>query len=579
VLNLYGPSEDTTYSTWELVDPARGRAPLIGRPIAGTVAFVLDERGLPVPLGVPGELCLGGAGLARGYFDRPELTAERFVPDPLGGKPASGGRLYRTGDLARQLPDGRIDFLGRLDHQLKIRGFRIEPGEIESALLTHPAVRETAVLAREERPGDWQLAAFVSLREAGARPAFADELRDYLAARLPAHMVPAAIIALPALPLTPNGKVDRRALAHPPAAPEASAGGADGERAVPTGPCDAVELRLAAIWEDLLGVTPGARDSFFSLGGHSLLAVRLMSRIARDLGQQLPLSVLFQAPTLEGLAAVLRARGCTLASSGSPLVTLAAGGAGAPFFCVHPIGGSVFCYLDLARRLGGGRPFYALEARGLQAGEEPGGSVEEMAGRYLAAVRAVQPVGPYLLGGWSFGALVALEMARRLEEQGERVALLALFDPTDLSADGPAPPDDELALLRVLALDLDGLAGERRGATRHRPGAAAPPPPPVQGASRGRPQLPPASLSRPPRPVPAAACQAAARAGMGALCRRGGRCPQGGGRPLQHAARARGRGAGARAAGAAGGGRAPLISLCASRGALPGPSRGSLPSR
>jgi amino acid adenylation domain-containing protein len=296
--NLYGPSEDTTYSTFTRI--ARGEAVSIGRPIAGTCAYVLAAGGEPVPVGVPGELYLGGEGLARGYLGRPELTAERFVPNPFEhGR--GGGRLYRTGDVVRRRPDGRLDFLGRIDHQVKVRGFRVELGEVEAALARHRGVREAAVLALDEAEGGKRLVAFVVPR--GEEPLSPAALRAFLRESLPDFMVPTGWAVLPELPLSPNGKVDRRALARmsPGTGPSAGAPG-DGEPRTP------LEARLGALFAEVLGrPRVGLHESFFELGGHSLLATRVAVRVKRDLGIDLPVSALFQAPTVAGLAERLAA--------------------------------------------------------------------------------------------------------------------------------------------------------------------------------------------------------------------------------------------------------------------------------
>ena len=286
--NLYGPSEDTTYSTCALL--AAGRGVTIGRPIDGTRAYVLDAGLEPVPAGVPGELFLGGAGLARGYLGRPELTAERFVPDPLGGEP--GARLYRTGDLARWRPGGTLDFLGRTDHQVKVRGFRIELGEIEAALARLPGVRDAVVLALEEGDPGRHLVAFVVPEAGGGLPP--SELRDGLRRTLPEHMVPSAFVPLEKLPLSPNGKVDRRELARLASGPTEAAEGS---------PRTQVETRLCELFAEMLGAAEvGIHDNFFDLGGHSLLATRLVARIERTFGVDLPVSALFEAPTAARLA-------------------------------------------------------------------------------------------------------------------------------------------------------------------------------------------------------------------------------------------------------------------------------------
>ncbi|MEA2695723.1 MAG: hypothetical protein QOJ16_5110, partial [Acidobacteriota bacterium] len=285
VWNLYGPSEDTTYSTFALQPRSGSRPPAIGRPVAGTWARVLDRGLAPVPAGVPGELYLGGAGLARGYFGRPDLTAERFLPDPESASP--GDRLYRTGDRVRWRMDGELEYFGRLDHQVKVRGFRIELGEIEAALVAHPAIAAAVVLAREDRPGDRRLVAYV----VGAEGV---DLKSYLRERLPEYMVPALFVPLAALPLSANGKVNRKALP----APETPVGR---EQAAPERtPAEEV---MAGLWAEVLGIEPArvaGTDGFFDLGGHSLLATRLMSRVREAFGVELPLKAVFESPTLAG---------------------------------------------------------------------------------------------------------------------------------------------------------------------------------------------------------------------------------------------------------------------------------------
>ncbi|MCP4664695.1 MAG: amino acid adenylation domain-containing protein, partial [bacterium] len=290
VFNLYGPSEDTTYSTWAQLERGSAGPPSIGRPVADTRAYLLDRHQRPVPMGVPGELFLGGAGLARGYLDRPQLTAEVFVPDPFGGK--WGERLYRTGDLVRALPNGELAFLGRLDHQVKVRGFRVELGEIETELVRHPGVREAVVLVRED-PGPARLVAYaVAEREDVTAP----ELREFLHRTLPGYMVPSLVVVLEAMPLGPTGKVDRRALP----APEATGGGPERDNAAP---CTPTEEMMADLWGRILGTRRiGVRDNFFELGGHSLLATRLLSRLRELFGVELDLRSVFQHPTLAGLA-------------------------------------------------------------------------------------------------------------------------------------------------------------------------------------------------------------------------------------------------------------------------------------
>jgi amino acid adenylation domain-containing protein len=311
VRNLYGPSEDTVYSTFETIAPDEEREPTIGRPVAGGWARLLDRGMRPVPVGVLGEIYLGGAGLARGYLDRPELTAERYLPDPLATEP--GARLYRTSDLGRWLPDGRIEYLGRIDHQVKVRGFRIELGEIEAVLATHPGVREAAVVAFEAGPGDKRLVAYVAMGKAPAA-----ELRAFLASRLPDYMVPSCFVELPALPLSPNGRVDRKELARREPPREAAAEPAPG-----------VALRtpseelLAGIWADVLGVEAGPGDDFFDLGGHSLLIGQVLARVRGAFGVDLPMRAAFEARTLGALARRIAEEASTHLPERPPLVRAA----------------------------------------------------------------------------------------------------------------------------------------------------------------------------------------------------------------------------------------------------------------
>jgi amino acid adenylation domain-containing protein/FkbH-like protein len=288
VYDLYGPTETTTYSTFTL--RAAGQPPTIGRPLANEQVYLLDSQLQPVPVGVPGALYIGGAGLARGYLNREELTRESFVPHPF----KSGARLYKTGDLARWRPDGNLVYLGRSDHQVKLRGFRIELGEIESALKNHPDIADAVVVAREDKPGEKRLAAYVV--NPPEKRLTAAQLRSVVREKLPEYMVPSVFVFLDALPLTPNGKVDRRALPVPDQGRELSR-----EFVAPSAP---LETRLAAIWSQVLQVEPvGATDNFFELGGHSLLAIQVISRIGDTLNIQLPLSCLFEAPTIAELAA------------------------------------------------------------------------------------------------------------------------------------------------------------------------------------------------------------------------------------------------------------------------------------
>ncbi|WP_437561756.1 amino acid adenylation domain-containing protein [Sorangium sp. So ce542] len=460
-LNGYGPTEATVLATSAeyTADVAR---PTIGRPLPNTQVYVLDGRGQPAPVGIPGELHIGGVGLARGYLNRDDLTAARFVRAAF--PEAGGARLYRTGDLVRWLPNGEIDFLGRLDEQVKIRGFRIELGEIEAVLASHPDVAEAAVVTREHAPGDVRLAGFFIPR--GGR-ADADALRRFLAARLPDYMVPPALVPIDRWPQTPSGKIDRRALAA--SAPAALAALAEGARVPPR---TRLEFELCALFEELLGAPGvGVTDDFFSLGGHSLLAVRLMTELRGRFGRDLPLTSLFRAPTVEGLAALLRDEGGAPRGRASVVVPLHARGARPPLFFVHPVGGNVLCYADLAAALGDDRPFYGIQAYGLETPPRPLGSVGEMAEAYCEELRRVQPEGPYHLGGWSMGGVVAFEMARVLERGGRRVAAVVLLDAYLPPFDEPG---DELPPIAQLAADLAGISGASAAAALAGLGDGAP---------------------------------------------------------------------------------------------------------
>lgn len=456
VYDLYGPTEDTVYSTWVLRRP--GGPVTIGRPIANTEAYVLDPRRQPVPIGVPGELHLGGAGLARGYLHRPELTAERFVPHPFREDPEA--RLYRTGDLVRYLADGQLQFLGRLDNQVKLRGFRIEVGEIEALLRTHPAVADVAVVLREEA-GEKRIVAYCLAAEAAPS---ASDLRSLLRERLPEHMIPAAFVFLDRLPLLPNGKLDRRALPAPQG--EAPPAEPTGDAA---GPRDTLERQLLAVWKRTLGVKRvGIRDSFFDLGGHSLLALRLFDEIERTLAQRLPLSLIFQAPTVEQMAGVLHKDGYR--PHWTSLVPIQPQGTRPPFFCVHGGGGYVVFLKDLAAHLGPDQPFYGIQPAHLGDGPRHH-SIEAMAEHYLGEIRRAQPEGPYRVGGASYGGVIAYEIAQRLSSAGEEVALLALFD-THAPGYGRSRPGPGRWLRRLLTqayrvehhvVSLLLLEPERRG--------------------------------------------------------------------------------------------------------------------
>jgi thioesterase domain-containing protein len=374
--------------------------------------YVLDSSGQPVPAGVIGEIHVGGVGVTRGYLGRPDLTAEKFVPDPFGG--GQGYRLYRTGDLARYLDDGRIEFIGRRDEQVKIRGFRIELGEIEARLKEHTAIKDAAVLARDDG-AERQIVAYI-LRATEGGPTV-EELNDFLGTSLPSYMIPAAYVTLDTFPLLPSGKTDRKSLPPP---------GLDRPvlEAEYAGPRDEVELALVRIWEETLHRKPvGIRDNFFLLGGNSLLALRLLGQVQREFRRSVPLVTLFQHPTVEHQASLLQE--IREQATDSMLVELRKGGSLPPLYLVHPTGGSVHWYTDLARHLDANRPILGIQSRQTPPADE---SIEGMAARYVHAILAHQPDGPYHIAGWSFGVIVAFEIGQQLKALGREVAFLAVLD-------------------------------------------------------------------------------------------------------------------------------------------------------
>jgi amino acid adenylation domain-containing protein len=416
VWNMYGPTETTVWSTTSRVTSSDGPI-TVGRPIANTEIYILDSHLEPVPVGVPGELYIGGDGVARGYLHRPDLTTEKFIPN-LFREREPGARMYRTGDLTRYRANGEIECLGRIDHQVKVRGFRIELGEIESVLGQHPSVGQNVVIAREDVPGDKRLVAYVAASQ--GQSITVEALRDFLIQKLPDYMVPSRFVFLEALPLTPNGKVDRRALPAPPQLELAKQKEYVAAR-------DAVETRLVKIWESVLSIRPlGVKQNFFELGGHSLLVAKLLRRIEQAFGKKLSMAAIFQAPTVEQQGAMLRNRS-TLPQL-SAVVSIQPAGSKPPFFCFGFDTGPVF--LPLARRLGSDQPLLCVGLTLLEASQLPTPyKMEDIAACMVKEVREIQPAGPYYLGGLCVGGLMAYEAARQIMAQGQEVALLALFEP------------------------------------------------------------------------------------------------------------------------------------------------------
>jgi len=418
IINGYGPTENTTFTCCHTVgdeDAIAGSIP-IGRPIANTRVYVLDSEGGLVPAWVAGELYAGGDGVARGYLNQPELTAEKFVPDPFSRRP--GDRLYRTGDRVRWRDDGTLEFLGRADAQIKIRGYRIELGEIEAVLISQREIATAVVLARESLPGDKQLVAYLVPRTPD-RPDPAT-LRGRLAGKLPDYMVPARFVWLDQLPLTANGKVDRRALPAPAASDP-------GQARPPDRPGNLLEMELTRIWQRLFKREDiGPQDNFFALGGHSLQAVRLAAEIDKLTGCKLPIAALFQSPTIESLARRLTDE--HWAPPWSSLVPLQPRGSKPPLFFLHGLGGNVYGFVEMAGLLGPDQPVYGIQAVGLDGRCPRHVSVEEMAAHYVKEITSFQPHGPVYLSGYSLGGLIAWEVSCQLQRAGRTVAFLGLLD-------------------------------------------------------------------------------------------------------------------------------------------------------
>uniref|UniRef100_UPI0021093EF1 non-ribosomal peptide synthetase n=1 Tax=Chitinolyticbacter albus TaxID=2961951 RepID=UPI0021093EF1 len=444
--NMYGPTETTIWSSTRRVNAV---STSIGRPIANTVLRILDDSGQPCPIGVAGELYIGGDGVATGYLNRPGLTAERFVADPWG---KAGARLYRTGDQVRWLADGEIEYLGRLDHQVKVRGFRIELGEIENRLTEHPQVDQAVAIVREEVPGERRIVAYYIAHEELATAA----LRGHLAGSLPDYMVPGAFQRLAQWPLTPNGKVDRKAL---------TGLAVQVEPRHYLAPQSKTEHLIAGLWQSMLGLERvGLADNFFELGGHSLLAAQLVDRLRREHGLKLTLKDLFETGSLGALAE--RAQNGTPDST-SLAVTLRHGTA-QHIFLVHAIGGSAAAYLALAQAIPTNCSIVAFQSAGLESDAAPQDHVADMAERYIEEMLAIQPAGPYRLGGWSMGGLVAFEMACQLEARGHSVESLVLLDtlpPGTGAVESPSswPLGDYLADIASISglplpLDADAIA-------------------------------------------------------------------------------------------------------------------------
>ncbi len=448
LISLGGATEAAIWSIWfpiEDIHPEWKSIPY-GRPLERQRFHVLDSELNPVPVGVTGELYIGGDGVARGYLGRPDLTQERFIQDPFGAK---GERLYRTGDLGHYLPDGNIEFMGRIDTQVKIRGYRVELGEIEVCLSRHPNVAEAVVLARELHKGINDLVAYI-VPEDPEKMLVAADLQDYLRQSLPEYMVPIAYVTVDYFPMTVNGKLNRDALLMPQMALAA------GERTL-VAPRTEMERMLCQLWSDVLKVESiGIHDGFFTLGGQSLLAVTLLANIGQAVGRELTLDVLLHSPTVAQMAQWLKQDD----TDGGILAQLRDGDESAPLFCVHPVGGNVLAYRELSECLHGGYAIYAIRALGLRSGETPLFDLSAMADRYIEEIRKVAPRGPYRLCGWSMGGIIALEMASRLEAQGQTVELLTIIDSYAQETGGKVVSEAER--LAWMAIDIAGMTGLKR---------------------------------------------------------------------------------------------------------------------
>ncbi|WP_329791964.1 amino acid adenylation domain-containing protein [Lentzea sp. DG1S-22] len=451
VVNSYGPGE-TFYTTVHVLPPdaqlpESGPVP-VGRPLPNVRVYVLGPDLQPVPPGVIGEIYVSGAGVGRGYHLRPGLTAQRFLPDPFR---ASGERMYRSGDLARWTYDGRLEFAGRADHQVKIRGFRIEAGEVEAVLLDHPGVGQAVVVARRDRTGDQRLAAYVVPAQLGSTGLEVGGLRAFVAERLPEFMVPSAFVVLDRLPLTPNGKLDRAALPEP-----EFIGGA--YRA----PRIAQEEMLCSLYAEVLGVDKvGIDDNFFALGGHSLRVIRLIWRIKEEMGVEVPLRRIFQAPTVAELAVHLTP---DVTDSGfsdpyAVVLPIRTEGDREPLWWMHPGGGLCWPYMGFAPYLPADRPIYGIQARGYDRTTTQPQSIEEMADDYIGQMLTVQPEGPFHLLGWSIGGPIAHAVASRLQQLGHEVRLLALLDSVPSSKFAKYDPPKEEEVRDLLGAYMGRLAG------------------------------------------------------------------------------------------------------------------------
>lgn len=415
VYDLYGPTEDTYTSVWNLRQ--KNDTPTIGRPLPNTQAYILDRNLQPVPIGVAGELHLGGDGLAKGYYNRPDLTAERFLPNPFSI--VEGARLYKTGDLCRYKLDGRIEFLGRLDFQVKVRGFRIELQEIENVLHSHPAIMDLLVTVFKDENGDQQLVAYLTLKDKTEN--IIDELRNHLKQSVPDYMIPQVFMILDQMPLNANGKINRKALPPPVIVTDNS------KEDMSFVQLSITEEKLKDIWKTILNHDRfGINDNFFTIGGHSLLGVRMFIELEKQLGVKLPLQTLFKAPTIKELASVIDNEGSNL--DWKPVVMFRKGGNKPPLFCLHMHNGNIYRWKVLEKYLSDDQPVYAIQPKALDPKQTPHRNIVEQAAYYIEEIKKIQPHGPYHFVGLCYGGTAAFEMALQLEARGEKTALLFMVN-------------------------------------------------------------------------------------------------------------------------------------------------------
>ncbi len=440
VVNIYGQTETIGVCAYPIPNDfskTEGYAP-VGRAYSHNKLHILNDKLEPVAAGITGELCVSVPNLVRGYLNNPQLTDRKFISNPFTNDRQE--RLYKTGDLARYLPDGNLEIVGRQDFQVKVRGMRVEIEEIETVLMQYPDVQQAAVVGKNRGTSGADEQIIVAYIVPNRPEINIDELRSFLKTKLTDYAIPSAFEILAALPLTPNNKLDRKRLPAP----------SYGCSTVAS-PRDALELQLTQIWEKALGIQPiGITDNFFDLGGHSLIALQLFAQIEQVWNKRLSWGVLFESPTIAQIAD--RIRQDELLTLWSPLVLLKSGNNKPPLFFIHALGGTLFGYYDLVRRLGGDRPIYGLQSQGIDGKQQPLECVEDMASYFIRSLQTVQPHGPYLLLGYSFGGLVAFEIARQLAALGERVEFLGLVD-----IRSPIVPKDTMSVKRWLNYHLSEL--------------------------------------------------------------------------------------------------------------------------